>query len=124
MPKDGLRPLPDDIVAPLLRALVTIRPTPEARLYLQRAEYGRAPGWDADTDYNVLFRSRPVGRIWRFIYAGDTWQDYPWHWQISPLNDEQKVDWGHAMTLIEAMEHFRRAWDAHVYKTAMKRARD
>jgi len=32
MPKDGLRPLPDDVVAPLLRALVTIRPRPESRL--------------------------------------------------------------------------------------------
>ena len=57
MPKDGLRPLPDDIVAPLLRALVTIRPAPEARLYLVRSEYGRAIN-----DYNVLFRGRSVGR--------------------------------------------------------------
>ena len=58
MPKDGLRPLPDDIVAPLLRALVTIRPAPEARLYLGRAERGRPPDWDASTDYNVMFRDR------------------------------------------------------------------
>jgi len=37
MPKDDLRPLPDDIVAPLLQALVTVRPTPENRLYLHSA---------------------------------------------------------------------------------------
>ena len=68
MPKDGLRPLPDDIVAPLLRALVTLRPRPESRLYLQRSERGRPPDWDAFNDYNVLFRGRPVDRIWRSIY--------------------------------------------------------
>ena len=65
MPKDGLRPLPDDIVAPLLRALVTIRPAPEARLYLVRSEHGRPPDWDAINDYNFMFRDPPVGRIRR-----------------------------------------------------------
>jgi len=30
---------------PLLRALVTIRPRPESRLYLQRAAHGRPPEW-------------------------------------------------------------------------------
>ena len=55
-------PYPDDIVAPLLRALVTIRPAPEARLYLVRTEHGRPPDWDAINDYNVLFRGRSVGR--------------------------------------------------------------
>jgi len=118
MPKDGLRPLPDDIVAPLLRALVTIRPQPEARLYLGRSERGRPPDWDASNDYNVMFRDRHVGRIWRA-----EWRDYPWHWDIRP-RDESGIDWGHSMTLVEAMQDFRRAWDAHVYKTAMKRARD
>ena len=123
MPKDGLRPLPDDIVAPLLRALVTIRPQPEARLYLGRAERGRPPDWDAGTDYNVMFRDRHVGRIWRSIYKGAAWQDYPWHWKIN-APDEADIDWGHSMTLVEAMQDFRRAWDAHVYKTAIKRASD
>jgi len=28
------------------------------------------------------------------------------------------------MTLVETMTDFRRAWEAHVYKTAMTRARD
>ena len=68
MPKDGLSPLPDNIVAPLSRALVTLRPTPENKAYLQRAEYGRAPGWDAETDYSMAYRGRPVGRMWRHIY--------------------------------------------------------
>jgi hypothetical protein len=124
MPKDGLKRLPDDIVAPLLRALVTIRPRPESRLYLQRAEHGRAPGWDAENDYNVLFRGRAVGRIWRFIYEKTEYRDYPWHWTLRPSNDDWEADWGHAMTLVEAMEQFRKGWDAHVRKTGMRRARD
>ena len=123
MPKDGLRPLPDDIVAPLLRALVTIRPRPESRLHLHRAERGRPPDWDAETDFNVMFRDRHVGRIWRSIYKGSARQDYPWHWKIN-VPDEPDIDWGHSMTLLEAMEHFRRAWDAHSYKQAIKRTRD
>jgi len=28
------------------------------------------------------------------------------------------------MTLVEGMQDFRRTWDAHVYKTSMKRALD
>ena len=124
MPKDGLRPLPDDIVAPLLRALVTLRPTPENRLYLQRSEYGRAPGWDAATDYNVVYRDRPIGRIWRHIYERHEWQDCPWHWSMrgdgNAMSDE---DWGHSMTLTEAMEQFRRAWDAYRAKVGFKRGR-
>ena len=121
MPKDGLTALPDDIVAPLLRALVTIRPAPEARLYLVRTEHGRPPDWDAINDYNVLYRDRPVGRIWRAIYQDSEWRDCPWHWSIN-LPGESDIAWGHSMTLVEAMQDFRRAWDAHVYKTAMNRA--
>ncbi len=124
MPKNGLRPLPDDIVAPLLRALVTIRPQPESRLYLQRAPHGRPPDWDVSNDYDVLFRGRPVGRIWRSIYKDSEWRDYPWHWSIRLPGDMGDIDWNHSMTLLEAMTGFRRAWDAHVRKTAMKRARD
>ncbi len=66
---------------------------------------------------------RHVGRIWRSIYKGAAWQDYPWHWKIN-VPDEADIDWGHSMTLVEAMQDFRRAWDAHVYKTEMKRVRD
>jgi hypothetical protein len=121
--KDGLRPLPDDIVAPLLRALVTLRPTPENRLYLQRSEYGRAPGWDAETDYNVIYRGRPVGRIWRHIYERHAFQNCPWHWTVRPSNDDWQEDWGHAMTLQEAMEQFRMSWDAYRTKQGFKRER-
>lgn len=124
MPKDGVRPLPDAIVAPLMRALATIRPTPENRLYLERSERGRPPGWDAANDYNVIFRERPVGRIWRFIYDKTTHADYPWHWDLRPPDDDAgKVDWGHAMTLLEAMEHFRAAWDAYRAKEGFMRGR-
>ena len=109
---------------PLLRALVTIRPTPENRLYLRRSEYGRAPGWDAANDYNVVYRERPVGRVWRHIYERHAWQDYPWHWSMRPDGDAiSDEDWGHSMTLQEAMEQFRRAWDAYRAKEGFKRER-
>jgi hypothetical protein len=85
MPKDGLRPLPDDIVAPLLRALVTIRPTPENRLYLVRSEHGRAPSWDAATDYNVIYRERPIGRIWRCIYERTSFRGLPVALDAAPI---------------------------------------
>ncbi len=59
--------------------------------------------------------------IWRAICQDS--EDYPWHWDIrSP--DESDINWGHSMTLVETMTDFRRAWEAHVYKTAMTRARD
>ncbi len=103
---------------------MTVRAASEARLYLERTEHGgRPPDWDASNDYNVLFRGLSVGRIWRAIYKDSESRDYPWHWDIRP-RDESGIDWGHSMTLVEAMQDFRRAWDAHVYKTAMKRARD
>lgn len=125
MPKDGLRRLPDDIVAPLLRALVTIRPVPESRLYLQRSERGRPPGWDASNDYDVLFRGRAVGRIWRFIYEKTEFRNCPWHWSMRPDSSAMSDhDWDHAMTLNEVMEQFRMAWDAYRAKEGFKRGRD
>lgn len=51
MPKDGLRPLPDDIVAPLLRALVTIRPRPESR-ELRLVRCSCRPGTEGTSLYN------------------------------------------------------------------------
>lgn len=110
-------------MAPLLRALVTIRPTPENRLYLVRSEYGRAPGWDAATDYNVVYRGRPIGRIWRHIYERHSFQNCPWHWTLRPSNDDSQEDWGHSMTPQEAMEQFRMAWDAYRAKEGFKRER-
>ena len=44
-------------------------PAPRANpLILQRSEYERAPGWDAWSDFNVLWRGQRVGRI--FLYEG------------------------------------------------------
>ena len=41
MPKwDGLKPLPDHVVAPLLRALISIPRRPESRLILQPVKEG------------------------------------------------------------------------------------
>jgi hypothetical protein len=52
--------------------------------------------------------------IWRCIYEKTEYRNSPWHWTMRPdgnaLSDD---DWGHCMTLVEAMEHFRMAWDAY-----------
>jgi hypothetical protein len=65
MPKDGLRRLPDHVVPLLLRALMSI-PSRNDRLTLQRAEFGRGPGWHDEKDFNVIWRGRQVGRIHYF----------------------------------------------------------
>ena len=96
-PKDRLVRLPDHVTATLLRALMSIRP----------------PGWDPNTDYNVLFRGKTVGRIWRYHYRGhDGDMDrLNWHWQFQCFAMAPTID-GHAPTLEAAMAEFRRAWDA------------
>jgi hypothetical protein len=49
MPKwDGLKPLPDHVVAPLLRTLMTIPRRPESRLILQPAKEERPPFWTTE----------------------------------------------------------------------------
>ena len=114
MPKDGLRRLPDHIVAPLLRAMMTIPRRPDSRLVLQRSEHGRPPSWDATTDYNVVFRGRQIGRVWRYDYSGSASGDrarYPWHWNWHDAPDWADMS-GHAPTLESALADFRRAWDA------------
>jgi hypothetical protein len=79
--KDGLVTLPDHVTAGLLRALMSIRRKPESRLLLQRSEYGRAPGYDQQNDYNVVWQGRWVGRIWRYDYPNHTWTGLgSWHW--------------------------------------------
>jgi len=114
MPKDGLKRLPDHIVAPLLRALMCVERRPDSQLRLQRIDYGRPPGWDAKTDFNVLFRGQRIGRIWRFDYSRDVRGDmgrYPWHWHWR--NVVGRADrTGHAPTLESALADFRQAWDA------------
>ena len=69
MSKDGLRRLPDHVVAPLLRALMTIRHRPESRLYLRKCVPHRIHM--TKEDYRVfasihhdgLPREEPVGNI-------------------------------------------------------------
>ena len=71
MPRwDALRPLPDHVLAPLLRALACIPRTAETRLARRKVREGRRPGMDAANDFDVMFRDRKVGRIWRFDYRG------------------------------------------------------
>jgi len=49
MPRwDGLKPLPDHVVAPLLRALMCIPRRPESRLILQPVKERRAPFWTVE----------------------------------------------------------------------------
>jgi hypothetical protein len=110
--KDGLVRLPDHVTATLLRALMSIRPRPESRLMLQRIDYGRPPGWDAKTDFNVHFRGREIGRIWRHEYKdhGD-YSRHPWHWYFRGVPGRPDTT-GHAPTLEAAMADFRKAWDA------------
>jgi len=111
MPKDGLVRLPDHIVAGLLRALASICHTPQSRLHLlPPAGGGRAPVWDTpNADFDVMWRGRRVGRIWRFVYEREECEACPWHWDISA--PDRKHEWGHALTLHEAMEQFRTTWD-------------
>jgi hypothetical protein len=60
---------------------MTILRRPESRLVLQRAEFGRAPGWDDDGDFNVMWRGRAVGRIYRFDRNDDPGREgFSWHW--------------------------------------------
>ena len=39
----------------------------------------------------------------------EVFEEYPWHWDIS--TSRRKHEWGHALTLHEAMEQLRMAWD-------------
>jgi hypothetical protein len=110
---DGLKRLPDHVVAPLLRALMTIPRRPDARLILQKVEPGRPPGWSNEPDYNVVFRGHTVGRIWRFDYGQDASGDmgrHPWHWHRRDAEGRADMR-GHAPTLEAAMTDFRKAWD-------------
>ena len=65
---DGLKPLPDHVLAPLLR--LGVHPA-YRRHEVDAAQDGqRPPGWDAANDYDVVFRGRKAGRIWRHDYTG------------------------------------------------------
>jgi hypothetical protein len=115
MPKwDGLKPLPDHVLAPLLRALASIPRTADQRLVLRKVTDTRPPCWSLENDYDVMFRGRKVGRIWMFDYTGKSGGEmgrWLWHWDRR--NGEGRKDTsGHCGSLHEAMAQFRAAWDA------------
>ena len=60
---DDLRLLPGHVVAPLVRALISIPRRPESRLILTPVTEARPPFYDLRDDYNVMFRDRRVGRV-------------------------------------------------------------
>ena len=70
MPKwDGLKPLPDHVLAQLLRALSASLVPLIRRLLLVKRIDGRRR-YDRENDYDVVFRGRKVGRIWKYEYTG------------------------------------------------------
>ena len=124
MPKDGLTPLPDHVVAPLLRVLMCIQRRPESRLYLRKAVPPRMHR--TAEDYRV-HRTVVTGALHRDAHVGSIWLDpnperledrlAPWRWQIDTTNGgtDMKGWWtgGRARTREEAMDAFRNAWDSH-----------
>jgi hypothetical protein len=111
MPKwDGLKPLPDHVLAPLLRALICIPRRPESRLILRRAAEPRPPFWDTANDFMVMWRGQKVGRIdlEPKPYPADAHR--PWRWF---LNDDgrKRMAYGRAATRADAMAAFRRAFE-------------
>ena len=115
MPKDGLRRLPNHVVAPLLRALACIPRTIDARLLLRdRTRDGRPPCHGREPDYDVVFRDRPIGRIWKCDYtrhSSGPRADYLWHWYWRDIEGKKDTE-GDAQSLEACMADFRRAWDA------------
>jgi hypothetical protein len=116
MPRDELRRLPDHVVAPLLRAIMALPGRRDARLVLRKPAEPRppVPRSEEGADYNVLWRDRIVGRIWRHDYSRDSAGDmarHPWHWRWRDVDGRPDTK-GHAATLETAMADFRRAWDA------------
>jgi len=74
---------------------------------------GRPPGWDKEDDYDIAFRGRKVGRIWRYDYTAKASGDrarYQWHWHSRDVEAGKDIE-GDAPTLEAAMADFRRAWD-------------
>ena len=96
MPKwDGLKPLPDHVIAPLLRALACIARTVDARLLLVKRTDGRPPGYDRENDYDVVFRGRKVGRIWKYDYTGKVGGEmarWLWHWDLRNVDGRKDAE--------------------------------
>jgi hypothetical protein len=126
MRKDGLRRLPDHVVAPLLRALMCIPRTGESRLLLQPVQERRPPFWTMVDDYDVAYRGRRVGRIDREPDGRCEVPAAPWRWflnwdgdgGIEVADPRRKMAHGRAATRGEAMTAFRRAFDEIVLDRA------
>jgi len=111
MPRwDGLKPLPDHVLAPLLRALMCIPRRPESRLILRPVKEARPPFWMTVGDYSVMWRDAKVGRISydHKPYANEAhirWRSF--------LNDTQRnrMANGRCATREEAMAAFWEAFD-------------
>jgi hypothetical protein len=117
--------LPGHVVAPLLRALMSIRRTPERSLYLRRVTERRMLTASAE-DYRVYRRimigalpsDEPIGNIWLDDRAESTEEKIaPWRWSIDTTRSGTNADgwWakGRARTREEAMDAFRNAWDSY-----------
>ena len=111
MPRwDGLKPLPDHVVAPLLRALMCIPRRPESRLILQPVTEERPPFWTTEGDYSVMWRGAKVGRISydHKPYAGE--EHARWRWFLNDTHRNRMAN-GRCATREEAMAAFRKAFD-------------
>lgn len=123
MPKDELRRLSPHVVAPLLRALMSIPRRPESRLYLRKVAE-RTVLTRSEHHYNV-FRWRMIGDHRVDENVGTIWVDskpaetideklMPWCWEISTREGAAfATTWakGRARTREESMDAFRNAWD-------------
>jgi hypothetical protein len=107
---DGLRLLPDYVVAPLLRALVSIPRRPDSRLILVPVKETRPPFYDLRDDYNVMFRDRRVGRISIDHRPYPHEAHVPWRWFLNDTERNRMAD-GRTATREEAMTAFRKAFD-------------
>ena len=108
---DDLKPLPDHVVAPLLRALMCIPRSADTRLLLVKRTDGRPAGYDRENDYDVVFRGRKVGRIWKYDYTGKVSGEmarWLWHWDWHDVEGRKDAE-GHCGSLEVAIP---RAWDA------------
>ena len=77
---------------------------------LVRRTDGRPPGYDRENDYDVVFRGRKVGRIWKYDYTGKTSGEmarWLWHWDWRNVEGRKDAD-GHCGSLAQAMADFRR----------------
>jgi len=80
----------------------------------QAATRSRRRAAAAENDFDVLFRGRRVGRIWRYDYTGKVSGEmarWLWHWDWRDVEGRKDAE-GHCGSLEVAMAQFREAWDA------------